>query len=681
MVKVVVNGLEIDVEQDTTVLHACEQAGFEIPRFCYHEKLEIAGNCRMCLVEVEKAPKLVASCSQNVTAGMVIHTNNERVQKAREGVMEFLLINHPLDCPICDQGGECDLQDQAIKYGRNISRYEDAKRAVVKKYMGPLIETNMTRCIHCTRCVRFLKDVAGTNELGAIGRGEHMEITTYVEQSIASELSGNIIDLCPVGALTSKPHRFQFRAWELRTTPSIAVLDAVGANIVIQTRGMELMRVLPQRNDDINEEWICDKTRFAHDALKMQRLETPMVKMNGKFENARWSDAFAKIRDAITDINVNEVGAVAGKMADMESMFVMKKFLDMLGSDHYDCRENGSFLTAEDRWFYTFGTTIKNIEKADLFLIIGGNPRKEAPIINARIRKAILNNKAEVALLGEKIDLTYNYQHLGAAPSILQEIAEYKNDFALKLQNAQRPVIIVSEDVFKRDDHQAFKYYLHKICQEFSIIRDEWNGFNMLHHSASRVGGLDLGFIYSNGNISDVIKKSKVLFLLGADDFDLSLIPASTFVVYQGSHGDNSINRADVVLPSAAYTEKNGIYVNTEGRAQRAFAATVPVGDAKIDWQIIDELAQFLGIDIKLHSLQEIRSCLEKHFPHVYAMDNIVQVDEINFHLGNPRKFLKTPLKQSIANFYMTDAISRNSKTMAECTLHIQNSSNNALLS
>ena len=672
MTKLTVNGMEIEVPSGSNVLQACEAAGFEIPRFCYHEKLAVAGNCRMCLVEVEKASKPVASCAQTVVDGMVVHTDTPMVKKARENVMEFLLINHPLDCPICDQGGECDLQDQAMKYGKGYSRFEESKRAVVDKYMGPLISTNMNRCIHCTRCVRFLEEVAGTNELGAIGRGEEMEITTYISKAISSELSGNIIDLCPVGALTAKPYEFQFRSWELKKTSAIDVMDAVGSNIIIGSRGIEVMRILPNRNDDINEEWISDKTRFAFDGLKYQRLDTPMAKKHGKLEPCDWQTAFEQIKQQITANSPSKIGAIAGDFTDVETMFITKKLFNELGSSNYDCRQDCNLLVNSERWFYTFGSTINGIEKSDLCLIIGSNPRTEAPVINARIRKAFLHHNMRVALIGEKVDLNYEYQHLGNNPWILKQIIAEEHPFVEQLNNAINPIIIVGASVFTRNDFEAFAYHLKKICTQFKIVRNDWNGFNVLHTAASRVGGLDIGFIPTKGSAKDIITDSKVLFLLGADEIDLKQIPNYTFVVYIGHHGDRSVYRADVILPGAAYTEKDATYVNTEGRVQRTYAAIPPPRYAKPDWQIINELAKNLGTGLHFGSLNNLRDQLIKEYKLFNYVGTIVS-NEVKINLGKMKDFEQDYFAPTSTNFYMSDSISRNSKTMANCVKEILN--------
>ena len=672
MAKLMVNGVEVEVPNSSNVLHACEAAGFEIPRFCYHEKLAIAGNCRMCLVEVEKVSKPVASCAQPVADGMVVYTNTPMIKKAREGVMEFLLINHPLDCPICDQGGECDLQDQAMKYGRDYSRFEESKRATVNKYMGPLISTNMNRCIHCTRCIRFLEDVAGTNELGAIGRGEEIEITTYIGKAVSSELSGNIIDLCPVGALTAKPYEFQFRSWELKKTPSIDVMDAVGSNIIIGSRGIEVMRILPNRNDDINEEWISDKTRFAFDGLKYQRLDTPMIKKNGKLELCSWHTAFEQIKQQISAINPEKIGAIAGNFTDVETMFITKKLFDKLGSSSYDCRQDGGMLENSERWFYTFGSTINGIEKADLCLIIGSNPRTEAPIINTRIRKAFLHYKMQIAVIGEKINLNYNYHYLGNNPWILKQIIAEEHPFTEQLKQAKYPIIIVGASVFTRKDFEAFTYHLKKICAQFNIVRDDWNGFNVLHTAASRVGGLDIGFISAKSSAQDIIADSKILFLLGADEIDLKQIPNDAFVIYIGHHGDHSAYRADVILPGAAYTEKDATYVNTEGRVQRTYAAVPPPRYAKPDWQVINELIKALELDSYFESLNALREQLIKEFQ-LFAYVDTIMPSKIKINLGKMRDFEQDYFASTVVNFYTSDSISRHSKTMANCVREILN--------
>lgn len=661
MAFVTVDGKKLEVPDDYTVLQACEDAGAEIPRFCYHEKLEIAGNCRMCLVKVDKVPKPVASCAQPIADGMVIYTSTPEVQKMREGVMEFLLINHPLDCPICDQAGECDLQDQAMAYGKGNNRFVENKRSVEDKDMGPLIKTFMTRCIHCTRCVRFLEDVAGTNELGATGRGEDMQITTYVEKSIESELSGNIIDLCPVGALTSKPYAFKARSWELTKTESIDVLDAVGSNIRIDSRGSEVMRILPRSNYDINEEWISDKTRFAYDGLKYQRLDKPMIRKGGKLTPATWTEAYAAIEAAIAKSDPKKIGAIAGDLVDVEAMYSAKAYLKDIGSQSFDCRQDGSPIINLERSDYIFNTTIAGIEEADFCLIVGSNPRHEAPIVAARLRKAHIQNGMKVALIGEKIDLTYDYKHLGDNPWLLKQMADGQNPYCDTLKSYKRPMLILGSGALAREDADAMLYYAKKLGFKFGFIKDDWNGLNVMQRAASRVGGLDIGFVPEEGgkNTAQMLQGDMdMLFLLGADEVNLS---KQKFVVYIGHHGDRSAPKADVILPAPAYTEKDGTYVNIEGRVQQARAAVLPRGEAKPEWQIFAELAK-----VK-HNLSSVRKGMVKANP-VFAKIGVVKGETINSELGRSHDFTLDRLQNPIANFYMTDSISRNSRTMAECT-------------
>ena len=533
MPKLKINNITVEVQDGATVLQACEKAGIEIPRFCYHEKLAIAGNCRMCLVEIEKSPKPVASCAHPATEGMTIYTNTPLVKKAREGVLEFLLINHPLDCPICDQGGECDLQDESLKYGKGESRFHEDKRAVKDKYMGPLIKTHMTRCIHCTRCVRFIEDIAGTYELGAVGRGNDMQITTYIEKSVTSELSGNIIDLCPVGALTSKPYEFKARAWELHKTESIDVLDAVGSNIRIDSIGNEVMRILPRQNELINEEWISDKTRFAYDGLKYQRLDKPMSKVSRRLQPVSWEVAYNKIKDKISNTAPQKIGAIAGDLTDVETMLAMKLFLNSLNCYNHECRQDGSFLDNGNRSDYIFNTTIQDIEKADICLIFGSNPRHEATILNARIRKAYLHNNLQVALIGEKLDLTYPYRHLGINPWTLKQIADGSHPYCKVLEKAKNPMMIIGSNMLIQEDFKAVFHHSKKILKQYSFIQKEWNGFNVLQKVASRVGGLDIGFLPKEKNmcVEKILKKSNLLFLLGADEINFNHIKKETFII------------------------------------------------------------------------------------------------------------------------------------------------------
>lgn len=671
MPKIVVDGLDIEVENGTTVIQACEMLGIEIPRFCYHERLAIAGNCRMCLVEVEKSPKPVASCAHPISDGMVVHTNTPLVRKAREGVMEFLLINHPLDCPICDQGGECDLQDQAIKYGRGVSRYNECKRVVEDKNIGPLITTHMTRCIHCTRCIRFLEDVAGTQELGALGRGEHMKISTCIEKSITSELSGNIIDLCPVGALTSKPYEFKARSWELRNTETIDVMDAVGSNIRVDSRGSEVMRVLPRLNEDINEEWISDKTRFSYDGLKYQRLDTPMIReAGGKFKTVSWLEAYQAIGAAISASSPDKIAAIAGDLIDVETMLLTKELLTKIGSYNFDCRQDGSLLGNQVRALYTFNTTIAGIEDADACLIVGSNPRHEATILNARLRKACIHNGMNIALIGEQVDLTYRYKHLGVNPWILKQIADAEHDYFADLKNAKNPMIIIGSGILARPDYEVFLHYARVIAENTGMVREDWNGLNILQRAASRVGGLDIGFLPGSGALStkQIMTDANIIMLLGADELDFSTVKEDAFIIYQGHHGDLGAHRANVILPGSAYTEKDATYVNLEGRAQRTRIASYPPNHAKADWEIINELAKFLGHDLQYTSIQDVR---KKMCSISTVFDNVgcIVKNEMNMEaVKKVREFQSDVIENPIHNYFMTNSVSRHSKTMLECS-------------
>jgi NADH-quinone oxidoreductase subunit G len=564
MPKLTIDGKEIEVEAGTVIIQAAEQLGIEIPRFCYHERLAIAGNCRMCLVEVSPGPpKPQASCALPCADGMVVKTNTPMVKKAREGVMEFLLINHPLDCPICDQGGECDLQDQALFYGTGKSRYREMKRAVEDKYMGPIIKTFMTRCIHCTRCIRFAEDIAGVPELGAFGRGEHMEVGTYVEQAIRSELSGNLVDICPVGALTSKPYAFAARPWELDKTESIDVMDAVGSAIRVDSRGNTVLRVLPRVNEDINEEWISDKTRHSCDGLKLQRLDRPYVRgADGKLKAATWQQAFAAIAERVIKTPGHQMAALVGNQPCAESVMALKDLTDALGIIHRDCRQEGARIDATSRANYLFNTTIAGIEQADVLLLVGTNPRREASMVNVRIRKAWKNGKLKVYHVGNPDELTYPYETLGNDPRVLTEIAEGKHPLAGVLSQAKNPMMILGMPALARTDGEEIFTAAKMIADRCGMTKDGWNGFNVLHHAASRVGALDLGFVPKEGGkdiagIFDACQKGeiKLVYLLGADEFDMSLL-GKAFVIYQGHHGDDGAHRADVVLPGAAYTEK-----------------------------------------------------------------------------------------------------------------------------
>ncbi|HLI14080.1 MAG TPA: NADH-quinone oxidoreductase subunit NuoG [Alphaproteobacteria bacterium] len=675
MPKLTIDGIEIEVAPGTTVLQACEQLGIEIPRFCYHERLSIAGNCRMCLVEMEKSPKPIASCAMPCGDGMVIKTSTPMVTKARQGVMEFLLINHPLDCPICDQGGECDLQDEAMGYGMDRSRFRENKRAVRYKYMGPLVETVMNRCIHCTRCIRFATEIAGVPELGAINRGENMEITSYLDQAIHSELSGNVIDLCPVGALTSKPYAFTARPWELRKTESVDVLDAVGTNIRIDTRGPEVMRVLPRLNEDINEEWLADKGRFAIDGLRRQRLDRPYVRRGGKLEQASWNEAFTAIAERLKSLSGSQIAAIAGDLADAEAMMALKDLMTALGSPHLDCRQDGAKLDPSCRASYLFNSTIAGIEQADALLLIGTNPRWEAPIINARIRKRWLMGNFRVAALGPRVELTYDVEWLGADSSILVDLAEGGHAFAEVMRNAKKPMLILGTGAVARPDGAAILAAAHRIADSCGLIKEGWNGFNLLHTAAGRVGGLELGFVPGQGGrdlqrILDGAEKDEIsaIYLLGADEIDMSRLGRS-FVIYQGHHGDAGAHRADVILPGAAYTEKTATYVNTEGRAQRARLATFPPGDAREDWAIIRALSAVLGRRLPYDNLAEAQARLAQLHPTFANIGMVMPATWQAFGQAGPLD--RTPFMTPIKNYYMTDPISRASETMAKCSAEL----------
>ncbi len=667
MPKLTIDGIEVEVENGLTVLQACEQVGIEIPRFCYHERLTIAGNCRMCLVEMERAPKPVASCAMPVGEGMVITTNSPAVKKMRQGVMELLLINHPLDCPICDQGGECDLQDQTVGYGFDRSRFTEEKRSVKDKTFGPLIRAMMTRCIHCTRCIRFSSEVAGVPEMGATGRGEHMEVGTYVEKALTSELSGNMIDLCPVGALTSNPYAFNARPWELKKTESIDVMDAVGSNIRIDAKGPEVMRIMPRLNEDVNEEWISDKSRFACDGLKRQRLDTPYVRRDGKLEPATWDEAFSAIADKVKGMDGSKFAAIAGDLACAESMTALKDLTMAVGSKNIDCRQDGAKLDASCRGGYVFNTTIAGIEEADACLIIGTNTRKEAPIVNARLRKRYLMGGFSAGMVGENVDLTFSCENLGAGTDTLSEIAEDKHSFAKVLEKARNPMLILGQGALTRSDGAAVLALARQIAEDNGMISDDWNGFNVLHTAAARVGGLDLGL--TTGDVGSILDgcgsgSVEVVYLLGADEIDTNKL-GKAFVIYQGHHGDAGAHRADVVLPGAAYTEKNATYVNTEGRVQRTRLAVFPIGEAKEDWTILRALSEALDIKLPYDTLSEVRQRMIEINPVFGSDDQATGGDWGAF--GAKGSLNGESFISPISNFYMTDPISRASETMAQC--------------
>ncbi|OQM77424.1 NADH-quinone oxidoreductase subunit NuoG [Manganibacter manganicus] len=681
MTKLKVDGKEIEVPDHYTLLQAAEEAGAEIPRFCFHERLSIAGNCRMCLIEVKGGPpKPQASCAMGVRdlrpgpngETPEIFTNTPMVKKAREGVMEFLLINHPLDCPICDQGGECDLQDQAMAFGTDGSRFKENKRAVEDKYIGPLVKTIMTRCIHCTRCVRFTTEVAGISELGLIGRGEDAEITTYLEQAMTSELQGNVIDLCPVGALTARPYAFQARPWELTKTESIDVMDAVGSAIRVDSRGREVMRILPRNNDAVNEEWISDKTRFIWDGLRTQRLDRPYVRRNGKLMPASWPEAFAAIKDAVAKAAPDKIGAIAGDLAAVEEIYALKQLMASLGSTNIDCRQDGATLDpALGRASYIFNPTIEGIEQADAVLIIGSNPRFEASVLNARIRKRFRAGPLPVGVIGEMGDLRYDYEQLGAGPETLKDLADGNGKFFQLLKKAKHPLVIVGQGALTRADGAAVLGQAAKLANAVGAVSAEWNGFAVLHTAAARVGALDVGFVPGEGgkDVAGMMSGSDVLFLLGADEIAMSGIAAG-FVVYIGTHGDAGAHRADVILPGSAYTEKSGTYVNTEGRVQMANRAGFAPGQAKEDWAILRALSDVLGHKLPFDSLAQLRAKLYAEHPHLGRIDQIeagsagelVKVAKLGGRLG------KSAFTSPVKDFYLTNPIARASAVMAECS-------------
>ncbi len=675
MPKLTINGHEIEVAAGISVLQACEQLGIEVPRFCYHDRLSVPANCRMCLVEIEKTPKPVASCAMPCGDGMVVHTDSAMVDKARRGVMEMLLINHPLDCPICDQGGECDLQDQAMGYGFDRSRYMEAKRAVKDKEFGPLVETHMTRCIQCTRCVRFMDEIAGTPELGGLFRSENMEIGTYTTEPLRSELSGNIIDICPVGALTNKPLAFEYRSWEFAKTESVDVLDAVGCNIRIDARGNEVMRVLPRLNEDINEEWLNDKSRFACDGLKRQRLDQPYVRKNGKLQPASWAEAFTAIAAKLRDTPPSRVAAIAGDLADCESMFALKQLMQSIGSANMDCRQDGADYDISSRAAYIMNSGINGVEQADAIILIGTNPRTEASMINARIRKRWLKGGMRVGLIGAAVDLSYPYRHLGNSPSAIHDLIAGKSDFAKILQNAKKPMVIVGAGALARKDGAAIHAAVRELAEKFNMIQPDWNGFNVLQLAAARTGGIDLGFLPKGNGLGtrDILTaaesgKMEMIYLLGADEIDMKKL-GKTFVIYQGHHGDAGAHRADVILPGATYTEKNAIYVNTEGRPQRAQQAVFPPLEAREDWKIIRALSGVLMKPLPFDTLTQLRAKMIEACPLLGEIGHVAKAEWKTF--GKTGEFLSKDFTPVIENFYMNDVISRASPTMAKCTAEI----------
>ncbi|MGE3290942.1 MAG: NADH-quinone oxidoreductase subunit NuoG [Geminicoccaceae bacterium] len=668
MPKLTIDGQEVEVPPGSTVLQACEAAGREVPVFCFHQRLNIAGNCRMCLVEVEKMPKPQASCALPVAEGMVVKTDTPVVHKARKGVLELLLINHPLDCPICDQGGECDLQDLTLFYGPDHSRFAENKRPVTDKYLGPLISTHMTRCIHCTRCIRFFSEVAGVEELGAVYRGEHMEITTWVEHALGSEISGNVIDLCPVGALNSKPFEYRARTWELRKTESVDVTDAQGCNIRIDARGSEVMRILPRLNEAVNEEWISDKARFSYDGLKRLRLDVPMVKQDGKLRPTGWSEAFAAIRERLAGRDGRKVAFIVGDLVDCETMVLVRELAQRLGTPHVDCRQDGAALDAALRAGYLFNSTIAGIDQADACLLVGTNPRLEAPVLNARLRKRWRGGGFRIGRIGAVHPLTYPVEELGAGPDTLAALARGEIGFAETLRQAKRAMVIVGMGALARPDGAAVL----KAAAGLAQIGEEWNGFNVLHTAAARVGGLDLGLVPGEGgrDVAGILAgveagEIDTVFLIGADEIDTARL-GGAFVIYQGHHGDRGAAAADVILPGAAYTEKNASWVNTEGRLQRGKLAVFPPGEAKEDWKILRALSEVVGHRVPLDTLGQVRARMGELAPVLGAIDRVERAAWGALDGGG--ELGRAPFASPIPDFYQTDPIARASAVMAECS-------------
>jgi NADH-quinone oxidoreductase subunit G len=656
MPKLTVDGIEVEVPNGATVLQACEAAGAEIPRFCYHERLSIAGNCRMCLVEMEKSPKPVASCAMPAADGQVIHTRTEKVKKAREGVMEFLLINHPLDCPICDQGGECDLQDQSLTYGKGASRYDENKRAVTENYMGPLIKTVMTRCIHCTRCVRFAEEVAGVEEIGAIGRGESMQITSYLEKAVTSEVSGNVIDLCPVGALTSKPYAFQARPWELKKTDSIDVMDAIGSNIVVGSRGAAVLRVTPRLNDDVNEEWLADKSRFAVDGLSERRLDTPWVRVNGKLQKATWAEAFTAVAAGLKGLKGDEIAGIVGDLNAVEEMVALRDLLATLGSTRIESRQDGALFDTGEPANWLFNTGLAGIETADAILLVGTNPRQEAALLNVRLRKAVKKGGAKAYNIGPAVDLSFPIAQLGDDAALLTALPA---DVVAVFAAAQRPAITLGMGALKTPGLYAAA---RAAAVQLGVVKDGWNGFNLVHTAAARAGALRLGLAV-DGGVNALLGDTgvKALFLVGADEVN---VMSGRFTVYIGTHGDHGVRHADVILPAAAYTEKPGTYVNMEGRVQRALKATQPPGDAREDWTILRALSSVLGQKLPYDDLSALRRRIAADWPDLARDGLIARVGTLPAVNAAP---VQGALHLAYSNYHLTNPVARASATMAAC--------------
>ena len=674
---ITINHKEIEFENGMTVMQACELVGIEIPRFCYHDKLSIAGNCRMCLVEMEKSPKPIASCAMPAAEGMKILTNTKNVENARKGVMEFLLINHPLDCPICDQGGECDLQDQALHYGFDKSRYEENKRAVKNKHLGPLVSTIMTRCIHCTRCVRFSTEVAGVDDLGLLGRGESAEITTYLEKTIKSELSGNVIDLCPVGALTSKPYAFKARPWELNKTESIDVFDAMGSSIRIDTLGKKTLRVLPRMNEEINEEWISDKSRFAIDGLSKQRIDIPYLLKDGKLVIAEWDEVLVNITQEISKRGKENTLALSGKFTDIETLFSAKYFLQSLGSNYFDCRYDNVQFIENQRASYLFNSSIQEIDNADAILLIGTNPRWEACVLNARIRKAYINNDCKIGLIGKKLDLTYKYVHLSDSIEHINDLLNNNSPFSEVLKNSKKSLIIIGNSAINYRDGKEVLNVCSEIAKKYNVANNNFNGFNILQQDISKVGAIDIGFYNQDfaqnfdQNIKNHINKfNPVVFLLSTDEINHSILEGA-FIVYLGHHGDDLAQLADIVLPSPAYTEKSSTYMNMEGRVLQTTRCYHPLGVSKEEWKIFRALSNNFSQKLKFNNLSELRNEISNLFPVFKEINNLPSSSKLDF--GSSTKIENRVLEYNIKNFYMTDVISRASITMANCSREILN--------
>ena len=671
MPKIIINGKEIEFEKGMTVLQACELAGAEIPRFCYHEKLSIAGNCRMCLVELEKSPKPIASCAMPAAEGMNIKTNTAFVEKARKGVMEFLLANHPLDCPVCDQGGECDLQDQSMYYGVDKSRFLENKRQVKEKYMGPLIKTQMTRCIHCTRCVRFATEVAGVPELGAIGRGENMEITTYLEKAMESELSANVIDLCPVGALTSKPYAFEARPWELKKTESIDVMDAVGSNIRVDTYNWEVKRILPRLNNNINEEWISDKTRYSCDGLLKQRLDVPYIKKDNKLQKSTWDEALSVLVEKIKTINPNEIGGHIGDMVNLENALSFKKFFSILKSNNLEFREREFYVNSSEKSNYIFNTSIKGIEESDLILLVGTNPRHEATMLNARIRKVVSQKKIPVYSIGNPGDLTYKYTIVGSKTNDIKKIINNDSNFSKKIISSKKPTIIIGESALEIKSGKYIAEGLKNFLKKNNFITKDWNAFNFLPQNASTVGLIDLNILPKKGeNRNSFFEKLKnnqfkLLYLLASDNLDIK--KNNEFIVYQGSHGDRGAEIADLILPSAAFTEQNGLYENLEGRVQECKKASYPIGEALEDWRIINLILKALGKNENLSNYDTLRDEVINLIPNFTKLNELPSFKECSVHNTETNFVNDELINIKELDYFFTNAISRASKTMSEC--------------